>query len=103
MQRRRRHLPQAVARLAAAVAAAGALLLLAASAALAQASSTSTTLPPSGAAPRRVNLPFVLVALGGAVLILVMQRRASRKLGDMFPTDTEQDDRRDGEAGRSDG
>jgi hypothetical protein len=100
MQQRRR-LPWPLVRLAVVVAAANALLLLAASAALA--SSTSTTLPPSEAIPRRVNLPFVIVAIGGAVLILVMQRRASRKVGDLFPSDPEPDDRRDGQGDRSDG
>jgi hypothetical protein len=102
MQQRRR-LPWPLVRLAVVVAAANALLLLAASGALAQASSTSTTLPPSEAIPRRVNLPFVIVAIGGAVLILVMQRRASRKVGDLFPSDPEPDDRRDGQGDRSDG
>jgi hypothetical protein len=102
MQGRRGRLSLTVARLVVVVATAGALLL-GASAALAQASGTSTTLPPSGPAPRRVNLPFVIVAVGGAVLILVLQRRASRKVRDLFPTDPDSDDRRDGEGDRSDG
>jgi hypothetical protein len=94
----RRHLRPWLARLATVVAAAKALLLLAASAALA--STTSTTLPRPGAGARRINLPFLLVAVGGAALIVVMQRRASRKLGDLFPSDP---DEGDGHPDRSDG
>lgn len=86
-----RRLGWLLARLAAVVASANALLLLAAAAAMAQASTTSTTLPRAGPGGRRVNLPFVLVAIGGALLILLMQRRAMRKLGETFPSDpTEQ-------------
>ncbi len=92
----RRRLRPWHARLVVAVTAATTWLLLAASAALA--STTSTTLPRPGAGARRINLPFVIVAIGGAVLIVVMQRRASRKLGDMFPSDPdERDGRPDGQ------
>jgi hypothetical protein len=95
----RRRLRPWHARLVVAVAAAKAWLLLAAGAALA--STTSTTLPRPGAGARRINLPFLIVAVGGAVLIVVMQRRASRKLRDMFPSDpNEGDGRPDGPDGR---
>jgi hypothetical protein len=83
MPTRRHHLHPWLARLAA-IAAANVLPLLAATAALAQASPTSTTLPSPGTGARRINLAFILVAVGGAVLIVVMQRRASRKLRSMF-------------------
>ena len=76
-----------------ALAAAKAWLLLAAGTALAQAA-TTTTVPRPGAGARRINLPFIIVAVGGAVLIVVMQRRASRKFGDMFPSDPEEGDDR---------
>jgi hypothetical protein len=82
-----------LARLAAAFAAATALLLVAAGAALAQASTTSTVPTPEPGA-RRLNLPFVVVAVVGAALIVLMQRRVSRKLGDMFPHDQEGDEGR---------
>ena len=86
---------RAPARLAAVAVGAKALLLLTASAALAQASTTSTTLPPQGSGARRITLPFVLLAVAGAALIVLMQRRVSRKLGDMFPTDPDGDGRPD--------
>jgi divalent metal cation (Fe/Co/Zn/Cd) transporter len=82
-----------LARLAAASAAATALLLVTAGAVLAQAS-TSSTVPASEPGARRVNLPFVLIAVAGAALIVLMQRRVSRKLGDMFPHDQEGDEGR---------
>jgi hypothetical protein len=83
---------QFLARLAAVVAAATALLLVA-SAALAQASTTST-IPTAEPGARRVNLPYVVVAVAGAALIVLMQRRVSRKLGDMFPRDQDGDEGR---------
>ena len=88
-----------VARLAGVVAGAKALVLLVAGAALAQASTTSTTLPRPSSAGRRVNLLFVAVAVGGAVLIVLLQRRASRRLGDMFPTDPDDGAGKDGRQG----
>ena len=85
-----------VARLAGVAAAAQALVLLAAGPALAQAATTSSTLPQGASAGRHINLVFVIVAVAGAVLILLLQRRASRRLGEMFPTDPDDSDGRPG-------
>jgi hypothetical protein len=84
------------ARLAGVVAAAQALVLLAAGSALAQAATSSSTLHQPAPTGRRVNLVFVIVAVAGAVLILLLQRRASRRLDEMFPTDPDDSDGRPG-------
>jgi hypothetical protein len=71
-------------------------VLLAAGPALAQAATTSSTLPQGASAGRRINLVFVIVAVAGAALILLLQRRTSRRLGEMFPTDPDDGDDRPG-------